>query len=36
MKADYAIAVVLTAGALYLFYHIALWATRATTAGLPL
>ncbi len=35
MKADYAIAVVLTAGVLYLAYHVAMWATR-TVEGLPL
>ncbi len=35
MKTDYAIAVVLTAGVLYLAYHLALWATR-TVEVLPL
>ncbi len=35
MKADTVIAVVLTAGFLYLAYHVAMWAQR-TVEGLPL
>ena len=36
MRADAVIALVLVAGALYLAYHVGMWAQRAVETGLPL